>query len=253
MIHTIIIEDEEPALDNLVKTCEGLIFPIRITTVLRSVREAIQYLSAHPTAADLILSDVQLGDGLSFSIFKEVDVKMPVIFITGYDEFMMSAFEHNGIDYLLKPVSQKELSKAIYKFQKLKDHFTDTHKPIQKLIQTLDGDSKSRIMVKRGIESIPMRLTDVALFYTENKVVYAWDRDGRKYLYDKSLGDLEEELSREQFFRANRQYLINIDYIKSYRPFDKLKLQVDIQLSDSKHSVIVSQENASHFKRWING
>ena len=165
---------------------------------------------------------------------------------------MMSAFEHNGIDYLLKPVDKRDLSKALAKFQMLKEHFSGTaEKPLQKLINALDADRRSRLMVKRGIEFIPMRLQDIVLFYTENKVVYVIDRENKKYMVDKSLGDLEEELDPRHFFRANRQYIINIEYIKSYKVYEKLKLQVNLTLPEIRHSIIISQETAPVFKKWV--
>ena len=126
MLNAVIIEDERPALENLVTNLSLLADDIKITARLSSVRESVEYLSQKP-AVDLIFSDVQLSDGLSFEIFSQGNVRTPVIFITGYDEFMMNAFDYNGIDYLLKPVDKEDLRKALTKYRMLEKHFTDHH------------------------------------------------------------------------------------------------------------------------------
>ena len=110
---------------------------------------------------------------------------------------------------------------------------------------------RSRLIVQKGLEYIPLFLKDVVLIYTENKLTYVLDRDGRKYISEKNLGDLIGLLDKERFFRANRQYIVNMEFIKSYRTFGKSKLQVDVALNDNRHSIIISQENAPHFRNWI--
>ena len=110
---------------------------------------------------------------------------------------------------------------------------------------------KSRLIVQKGMEFVPLFLKDVVLIYTENKLTYVLDKEGRKYISDKNLADLVNLLDRERFFRANRQYIVNMEYIRSYRPFGKAKLQVEVSLNENKHSIIISQENAPHFRTWI--
>jgi len=187
MLNAVIIEDERPALENLITTLSAIATDVQITARLGSVRESIEYLSQKP-AVDLIFSDVQLSDGLSFEIFNQGNVRTPVIFITGYDEFMMNAFEYNGIDYLLKPVDKEDLRKALAKYRMLEKHFTDHHS-LSSLMQYVGDHKKKRILVKKGIENISLRFDDVVLFYTENKVVYVIDRWGKKYMADKNLAN----------------------------------------------------------------
>jgi two-component system, LytTR family, response regulator len=110
---------------------------------------------------------------------------------------------------------------------------------------------KSRLIVQKGLEYIPLFLKDVVLIYTENKLTYVVDREGRKYISEKNLADLTSLLDKERFFRANRQYIVNMEFIKSYRTFGKSKLQVDVALNENRHSIIISQENAPHFRSWI--
>lgn len=249
MINAIIIEDEKPALENLVSTLSAIASDVLVAARLTSVRESIEYLKQQP-ADDLIFSDVQLGDGLSFEIFIQTGIRIPVIFITGYDEFMLNAFEYNGIDYLLKPVEKESLSKALNKYRMLEKHFTD-HNSISNLLQYIGNHKKKRMIVKKGMENISLRLEDVVLFYTDNKIVYVIDRWGKKYLADKNLSELEEELDINIFFRANRQYIININYVRGFKSFEKVKLMVDLTLPEINHSIIVSQEMAPQFREWM--
>jgi DNA-binding LytR/AlgR family response regulator len=249
MINAIIIEDERPALENLVETLSEIADDVQVIARLGSVRESIEYLSQQP-AADLIFSDVQLGDGLSFEIFNQSGIQIPVIFITGYDEFMLNAFEYNGIDYLLKPVDRDSLRKALNKYRMLEKHFTDHHS-ITNLLQYLGNHKKKRMIVKKGMENISLRLEDVVLFYTENKIVYVIDRWSKKYLADKNLAELEEELDKNVFFRANRQYIININFVRGFKSYEKVKLMVDLTLPELNHCIIISQEMAPQFKEWM--
>lgn len=249
MINAIVIEDERPALENLVSTLLAIADDVQVAARLSSVRESIEYLSQQP-AVDLIFSDVQLGDGLSFEIFNQSGIRIPVIFITGYDEFMLNAFEYNGIDYLLKPVDKESLQKALNKYRMLEKHFTDHHS-ISKLLQYIGNHKKKRMIVKKGMENISLRLEDTVLFYTENKIVYVIDRWGKKYLADKNLAELEEELDNNIFFRVNRQYIININFVRGFKSYEKVKLVVDLTLPDLNHCIIVSQEMAPQFKEWM--
>lgn len=249
MLNAIIIEDERPALENLRNTLAAVADDIQVIATLNSVKDSIEYLSSNPPA-DLIFSDVQLGDGLSFEIFSQSGSRTPVIFITGYDEFMLNAFEYNGIDYLLKPVDKEGLRKALVKYRMLEKHFAGHHS-LNSLLQYIGNHKKRRLMVKKGMENISLRLDDIALFYTENKIVYVIDRSGKKYLADKNLGELEQSLDENIFFRANRQYIININFIKGFKSYEKVKLQVDLTLPELNHCIIVSQETAPQFREWM--
>lgn len=249
MINAIIIEDERPAMESLISSLNAIADDIQVTARLSSVKDSIEYLSQQP-AADLIFSDVQLGDGLSFEIFNQTGIRIPVIFITGYDEFMLNAFEYNGIDYLLKPVDKESLQKALNKYRMLEKHFTN-HTSITNLLQYIGNHKKKRILVKKGMENISLRLEDVVLFYTENKIVYVIDRWSKKYLADKNLSELEGELDASTFFRANRQYIININYVRGFKSYEKVKLMVDLTIPDINHAIIVSQETAPQFREWM--
>jgi two-component system, LytTR family, response regulator len=122
-----------------------------------------------------------------------------------------------------------------------------------RVIKMTPSPFKSRIIIKRGVENIILKLEDILFFYTENKIVYLLDKDRVKYLYDKKLCDLEEILDPQVFFRANRKYILNINYIKSYRTYEKVKLSVECKVPDTHHYIIISQEMAPVFKKWIAG
>jgi len=250
MLNAIIIEDERLALQELINNLRDVSPDIRISATLGSVKESIEYLSTNPKA-DIIFSDVQLADGLSFEIFNYTEVEIPVIFITAYDEFIMNAFEYNGIDYLLKPVRKEDLLKAIMKYKMLEKHFTTGNKKIDNLLTHFSSKKKTRLLVRKGLENISLRLDEIALFYTENKIVYVTDNTGKKYLADKNLTDLEEELDDTMFFRANRQYIVNINYVKGFKAYEKVKLVVELTIPELTHCIIISQETAPAFRKWM--
>lgn len=252
MIKAVIIEDEKGAAEYLADLLRDVEPGITIEAVLPSVEEGLRYFS-HNEKVDIIFSDVQLPDGLSFRIFSSVKLSVPIVFITGYDRFMMDAFESNGIDYLLKPICRDDLEKAIRKYKNLAHHFAaeKADASMNQLMQYVSARKRSRILVRKGIENITMPLSEIVLFYTENKIVHAVDRSGRKYMVDKNLSDLEAELDDNLFFRANRQYILNINFIKSFKPYERVKLWVDLTIPDIDHSIIVSQETAPLFRKWL--
>lgn len=252
MLNAIIIEDEKPAMEALIRTLSQVSTDLNIKARLGSVKESIEYLANQPEA-DIIFSDVQLSDGLSFDIFSHTGVRIPVIFITGYDDYMMMAFENNGIDYLLKPVDKSDVEKALIKYSKLKDHFAHTAAfvPVENLIKFISQHKKTRLLVKKGLENIALKLEDIVLIYTQNKLVYVIDSCAKKYITDKTLSELEMELDPSTFFRVNRQYIVNINYVKSFKSFEKVKLLLDITIPEINHSIVISQETAPAFRKWM--
>ncbi len=249
MLNIVIIEDERFAIDHLVTTLHEVSEEINILAQLSSIKESIDYFS-RPSFANLILSDVQLGDGQSFEIFRKVSCSIPIIFTTGYDKFIQEAFDNNGIDYLHKPVDKQILSKALAKYRVFETHFLN-HVSLNNLLSQPQTHKKKRFIAYRGKENISLLLEDIVLFYTENKIVYLIDKQGKKYLSDKPLTDLNTELDETVFFRANRQYILNINYIKGYKTFEKVKSEIDLTMPDLNRSIIISQETAPLFREWM--
>lgn len=249
MKKAIIIEDERASAQLLINSLKAIEPEIEIVATLNTVAESIDYLAVNSSNADIIFSDVQLSDGLSFTIFNRLNTNIPIIFITGYDQFMVNAFECTGIDYLLKPIDSTDLAKAWQKYKKLEQHFS--MQPIQNLMPYFSHKKRTRLIVKRGLDHVFLHLDDVVLFYTENKVVFVVDKNGKKYLVDKNLSDLSAELDEAVFFRANRQYLVNINYIKGYKTYERVKLQADLTVNNTDHCIVISQETAPQFKKWL--
>lgn len=244
-----IIEDELPALENLKLCIRNIGGNIEIAGTAGSVVQSLNWLSSHP-APDLILMDIQLSDGLSFHIFRESNIKCPVIFITAYDKYMIDAFEYNSIDYLLKPVDTNRLAAALNKYKNLHHHFINNYASVADYLQN-PKKNRSRIIVKKGTEFLSLKLEDVVYFFTEHKLVFAVDKDNRKFLCETaSLADVEMLLDEKKFFRANRKYIVNADYIIKFRSIDKSKINIEIALPLNEE-IIVSQENAADFKKWM--
>jgi two-component system LytT family response regulator len=244
MIRVVIIEDEKLIATELAKKLTSLSSPVEVMAILGSVKESIDYFS-DGCHADLLFSDIQLSDGLSFDIFERIQCETPVVFVTGFNSFMVSAFEHNGIDYLLKPIDENDLVKVLNKYTNYEKHFK------QQNLKKFFERRKARLVVKKGFTNVLLRLEDVVLFYTENKIVYTFDKDGRKYLCEQNLSDLENILDNHNFFRANRQYIVNISYIRGFKPFERVKLSVDLACGELNHLIVISQETAPYFKKWI--
>jgi DNA-binding LytR/AlgR family response regulator len=164
---------------------------------------------------------------------------------------MLNAFNHNAIDYLLKPVTAKELSCALNKYQSFKRHFSSVSFPVDNLLKYVTGHKKTRLLVRKGLENIVLKLEDIVLLYTENKIVYVIDKTGKKFIADKNLTDLEHELDESVFFRVNRQYILNLNFIRGYKTYEKVKLAVEFSLPELWHVIIISQETAPEFRKWM--
>lgn len=246
----IIIEDEKPAAEKLQKAIIQASKDISVEAVLGSVHAATEWLQQNQSP-DLIFMDIALTDGLSFRIFENVTITCPVIFTTAFDEYWQEAFEHNSIDYLLKPVKQEKLETALQKFEKLKQFFTVNFQQLQQWRKQTDTASyKKRFLVKRGMDYITIRAEEVAYFYATHKLVCMVDNKGQKFILDKSLADLEKETDPAQFYRLNRKFLVNIQAIKKIKTWPKSKLLIEVN-PPVNEEIIVSQENVSAFKEWV--
>lgn len=245
----LIIEDEKPAYENLAGELLAIDNTIDIIAGCGSVQECVRWFNRNPQP-DLILMDIQLSDGLSFNIFGACSITCPVIFTTAYDKYLMQAFEYSSIDYLLKPINPEKLKNAIKKYKNLQNHFVNNHASLLEFLNNQDK-KKSRILVKKGIEYQTVRVEDIAYFFTEHKLVFLVDKENRKYLAEKNnLGELEEELDRGLFYRANRKFIINANYVRRFKPLERSKISVELVLAVNEE-IIISQENAASFKKWM--
>lgn len=246
----VIVEDEKPAAEKLKLAIKKADPGIETVAVLNSVEEAIQWLLKNPQP-DLIFMDIELSDGLSFEIFRKTPVQCPVIFITAYDEYWQEAFEHNSIDYLLKPVKQDKLNSALNKYELLKKHFAVSFQQLMEWKQQENNITyKKRVLVKRGLDYVSLKTEDIAYCYATHKVVCLVNNQNQKFILDKSLSDLEKELNPAVFFRVNRKYLMNINAVKRIKAFSKGKLQIEVD-PPVEEEIIISSENVTAFKEWI--
>lgn len=246
----IIIEDEKPAAQKLAKAIQNTNTGIEIVAILDSVHSSVLWLKQNPPP-ELVFMDIELGDGLSFRIFDEVRLNSPVIFCTAYDEYWQEAFEHNSIDYLLKPVKQEKLEHALTKYNKLKQHFTTNFNQLQNWVRhPSEFAYKKRFLVKRGIDYVSVKTEDIAYFYAAHKLVCMVDNRGQKFIVDLSLADLEKQVDPGQFYRVNRKYLVNQNAIRKMKAYPKSKLQLELEPSINEE-IIISQENVGAFKEWM--
>lgn len=247
----IIIEDEKPAAEKLQKALAKGNAAIEVSAVLGSIKEAVSWLQQN-SMPELLFMDISLSDGLSFKIFDKVAINCPVIFITAYDEYWQEAFEHNSIDYLLKPVKQDKLELALRKYESLKQHFTANY---QNLVnwqaqQQQPGTYKKRFLVKRGGDYFSVKTQDISYFYATHKLVCMVDNKGQKYILDQSLTDIESQVDASSFYRVNRKYLVNMSAIKRIKVYPKSKLLLEVE-PILPEEIVISQENVAAFKEWM--
>jgi two-component system response regulator LytT len=251
-MNIVIIEDEGVVADELELNIKQLIGdPVDIVQ-LRSVKQAIAYLKK-AEAPDLIFSDIQLGDGLSFEIFVEIPVSVPVIFCTAYDEFALDAFKANGIDYILKPFTRQTLDSALEKYRQLKKIFSADQTPqydaLMQLLANREQQTAASVLVYHQDKIIPVKLQDIAMFYLENEVTHLLTFSGKNYYPNKNLDELER-LSGNYFFRANRQFLVCRKAIIDVSSFFSRKLSLNLNVPFSE-KVIVSKGKAAQFLNWL--
>ena len=245
----LIIEDEKPAVENILSDLDQIQEGVQVLGVCASIVESVRWLekNQHP---DIILMDIHLSDGPSFEILKSSSIACPVIFITAHDNYLTEAFEYNCIDYLMKPVNPLKLAHAIRKYKNLQNHFVNNYSALLNYLGA-NPKRKTRILVKKGMEFQAIKVEEIVYFFTEYKLIFLVDRENRKYLAEKTnLAELEEELDNKIFYRANRKYIINANFIKRFKPLEKSKISLELVLPVNEE-IIISQENASNFKKWI--
>ena len=250
-MNVIIIEDEKPSARRLQRMLNAI--QVEATTLLHSVEESITWFQNHEDP-DLIFLDIQLSDGLSFEIFEAIEIKSAIIFTTAYDEYALQAFKLNSIDYLLKPIDEDELAKAVTKYKERLPNqkaVTLDFNDIKKLlINPIDREYKKRFSVKVGQHLKLINIDDIECFYSENKGTYLYTNEGRNYLLDTTLEHLENELEPQLFFRINRKFFVNINAIKDMVSYTNSRLQIKLK-SYNEHEVIVARERVKDFKMWL--
>jgi two-component system, LytTR family, response regulator LytT len=249
----LLIEDEAPAAQRLEKLLKEAEPGCTIVDSIVSIASSVKWLKENP-APDLIFSDIQLADGLSFEIFKGVPTLCPVIFITAFDQYAIEAFKVNSIDYLLKPVKKDALVAAISKFKKLyaanQPQALNINKLLQAMAPSQSSTYKNRFAVKFGEHLRTIETKDIAYFYTEDKINFLTTKENRRYTTDHNLDTLEGMMDPTIFFRINRQYIISIHAIAEMFSYSKSRVLIKLN-PPAKHETIVSTERSGDFKNWL--
>ena len=248
-MNVLIVEDESQTaalLKEIIEEDKDFMVVAR----LESVAEAVHYLSRHQHNLDLLFFDIQLADGQSFEIFRHIDVVVPIVFCTAYDEFALKAIKNNGIDYILKPFKEKEIHNALQKYKKLIDKLSPGKAaPLQFQTEQTKPYQQSFISQRRE-KSIVIGIEEVAMFLVENQTVYLYTLSGEKFPLFKKMEYIESVCDPNTFFRINRQMLVNRMAIHSFEPYfnRKIALQLTIKLQDR---VVVSRLKVGAFKEWL--
>lgn len=249
-MNILIIENEKPAADKLVRLLMKIDKSITILGVIETVEETINRLQEKPVP-DLILMDIQLDDGLCFEIFETTKIEIPVIFTTAYDEYTLKAFKVNSIDYLLKPVDEGLLKSALAKFKKLYADNDPFKKDFKQLLFEYRNQYKSRFLIKIGEKYKSVPVSEISHFYINVRNLFLTDNQGKDYGVDYSLEQLQNILDPRKFFRINRECIVNIDSIALMYSYSSSRLQLTLKNREKSELFVVSRDKVTEFKRWI--
>ncbi|MFA5620384.1 MAG: LytTR family DNA-binding domain-containing protein [Weeksellaceae bacterium] len=245
-MNCIIIEDEKPAARYLMRMLQKQ--GLEPAAVLNSVQEAVEWLRNNPDP-DLIFLDIQLGDGVSFEIFEQIQPKSAIIFTTAYDEYALRAFKFNSIDYLLKPINESDLSGAIDKFRRNNRASPWDLMQLKALLsQNFENPYRERFLVKVGANLKTIKTENIACFYAKEKATYLFS-EGREYPIESSLNDLESQLDPKIFFRISRNAIVNLKFIDKIISYSGSRFKLFVNRVEEE--LIVSRERVNNFKQWL--
>lgn len=245
----VIVEDERLAAEKLARLLAEVQPDVEIAQVLESVEDAINWFAKN-APPDLVFMDIQLDDGISFEIFDAVKIESPVIFTTAYDKYAIRAFKVNSVDYLLKPIDKNALQTALQKFKKLFAEAHDFESKIAKAIGQISGKYKSRFFVKIGVRFKSIPIDKICCFFVEGRCTFIKTCESKNYDLDQSLDQLQKMVDPNLFFRVNRNFLVHINCIDEITMYSTSRLKIRLKTGNSE-GPIVSRDNVSDFKRWM--
>jgi len=250
-MNVIIIEDEKFAAEKLEDMLHEIDPKINVSAKLGSITESVKWFMQN--SADLIFLDIQLSDGISFSIFEQVTVNTPIVFTTAYDQYAIKAFQLNSISYLLKPIRKAELEESLQKYRSLKSAFSIDFEMLLANIQGRQPDYKKRFLIQIGEKIRKIEVSETAYFYVLDKGIYLQTFEGKSYPVEFTLDKLETLLNPEQFFRINRKFLVNMDSISKMVAYSRGRVKLELKPKpDEDFDTIVSIDRSSDFKKWLN-
>jgi two-component system response regulator LytT len=250
-MNIIIIEDELRTAKSLETIIKDLRPESRIIGQYQGVEDSVEALS-DGVQPDLIFMDIQLADGLSFEIFKSVKITCPVVFCTAFDEYSLEAFKSNGVDYVLKPFSKEDIKEAFRKVDELKNFFQQkTSSDLENLLQRLSPPSgKTSFLVFKNQKYTTVQTDNIAFFYIRNDSTSMMCFDGQEYILNQPLDQITASVSSKQFFRVNRQYLVNFKAIKEVEHYFLRKLYVKL-LIETPEKLLINKEKSHSFLTWM--
>ena len=247
----LIIEDEVLAAQSLQKLVSEVAPETEIISILQSIEESVAWFGENPMP-DLVFMDIHLADGSSFANFEQVQITCPIIFTTAYDEYALKAFEVSSIDYLLKPINRNDLTRAMNKFKTLVNNQSFDNQAITSLLQLFGASKvyKSCFLVPERDKLIPLATANIAYFYIDTKTVKAVTLDERTYYMSQTLDDIMVQLNPDDFFRANRQFIVSRKAIKDLTIWfgNKLSLNLSVKIPEE---IIISKAKVAEFKNWF--
>lgn len=247
----IIVEDESLAVEKLERYLLKYDGTIEITAKLDSIQSAVEFFQSE-NEFDVVFMDVQLTDGLSFEIFNQTKIDKPIIFVTAFDEYAIDAFKVNSIDYILKPITFTDISKAMTKLKSMQNLFKKTEAVSNVAKDLITRKFKDRFLVKLGNHIHSLKTDEISLFYAEGRTVYLVTNSGKKYILDFKLEDLVKVLNPKNFFRVNRTFIVGINSIKDVLVYSNSRLKITTSFQLEKE-IIVSREKVAIFKNWFEG
>lgn len=246
MRRVVIVEDETAAAVNLRSMLHSIEPTAEVIAILESVEEAIEFFSSK-VEADIIFMDIHLADGDSFRIFRSVDIDIPIIFTTAYDQYAIEAFKVNSIDYLLKPFKEEDLRRALNKLRRLT---ANEQNEMSKIDDVASESMVKTMLIRYKDRIIPINVEDVAFFYTFSERVTLTTLSGECYHVDKTLETLIQQLPPEQFFRANRQFIVSRRAVKDIAVWfgSRLTLNLSVELPER---IVIPKARVAEFKQWL--
>jgi DNA-binding LytR/AlgR family response regulator len=248
-----IVEDEALAAERLIAMLHKTGESVNIQAILETVEESVSFLSGDKKP-DLLFLDIELADGRSFEIFNKVNVNVPIIFITAYDQYALQAFKHFSIDYLLKPVQQEDLNTALIKWRRMANHPGTVNDHLIQLTDWLNKEKlkpKERLLIKSGNKLQYKPTEEVAYFFADGKEVYIYTlRENKKFLIDYTLEQLESQLDNDKFFRISRKVIVNANAIAEIKGLISTRLEVKLN-QPCEHELTISRDRSAAFKAWL--
>lgn len=248
----IIIEDELTTAQELKSIIEAVAPEMKVLSILTSVAAAMRWFNENPPP-DLVFSDIQLGDGLSFTIFTQLQLATPVIFCTAYDQYAIKAFQYNSIDYLLKPLDEKMVEKSLHKYQEVKAHLVGEPlvSRLEKVMAIVNpGMYKKSILVHLSNKIIPIKTVDIQYVFAAKGSAIIHQIDNTDYIANYSIDQVEQSLHPQLFYRANRQFIISREIIQNIEHYFNRRLIVKTNCT-TPEKIIISRERSSDFLRWL--